>query len=72
MSCRYGQNIRTDSESIELAVETKLAGEKIPTNEDGRMDYRALQRIIRRYNGNERFVELVESTYFVLVGDDAS
>jgi len=57
----------TDSESIELAVETKLAGEKVPTKEDGGLDYRALQRIIRRYNGNERFVELVESTYFVLI-----
>lgn len=57
----------SDRESIERAVATKLAGATVPKTADGRRDdWTGLQRIVRQYNGNKRFVELVETTYYVL------
>ena len=53
----------SDVESIDRAVTTRLVGATVPKTSDGHDDYRALQRIVRRYNGNERFVELVEMAY---------
>lgn len=56
----------SDAESIERAVSTKLAGAKVPKSSRGFPDGEALRRQVRSYNGNERFVELVEMVYYEL------
>jgi hypothetical protein len=57
----------SDRESIELAISTRLAGQVVPLS--GKfIDRAALTAIIRSYNGNRRFVELVETVYWELRG----
>lgn len=74
MQVRSDQPI-SDEESIEVAVSTRLAGRRVPMStwtSGGRTyltpDSEGLQRLIRSYNGNERFIELVEAVYYELRG----
>lgn len=56
----------SDAESIERAVSTRLAGMRVPRTPKGNVDYETLRRLISTYNGNQRFVELVELVYYEL------
>ncbi len=56
----------SDAESLEIAISSRLAGRTVPLKGDEYPDYDALNRHIRSYNGNPRFVSLVEEIYFEL------
>ncbi len=60
----------SDSESIERAISTNLAERSVPTTPEGYVDSEALRSQIRSYNGNERFVDLVEMVYYELRGPE--
>jgi hypothetical protein len=56
----------SDSESIRQAVASRLAGRTVPSAKRGAIDFDVLRGHIRSYNGNERFVDLVERVYIAL------
>ncbi len=56
----------SDAESVQVAVQTRLAGRTSPRTGHGSIDIKRLRGHIRSYNGNERFVQLVENVYLEL------
>lgn len=53
----------SDEDSIRKAVSTHFSGVAIGTDRHGEPSRLELQRAIRRYNGNRKFVEMVEELY---------
>jgi hypothetical protein len=57
----------SDAESLEIAIASRLADRTVPLKDGEYPDSDTLKMHLRSYNGNPRFVSLVEEIYFELL-----